>query len=134
SVSILEGSNDIAGMLLPRDDAAIRELLFTDFRELAGVESVNVTTVLKFFRSGHDWRTQLLSDEQVAMLDPEPPAVADASENLSEEDLALIELLLQDGRMPLVQLARGVGQNVATTRRRMESLHRRGLMHPRTEV
>ncbi len=36
--------------------------------------------------------------------------------------------------MPVAQLARSLGLNVTTTRRRMESLNRRGLMHPRTEV
>lgn len=134
SVSILEGSSDIAGMLLPRDDASIRELLFTDFRELKGVESINVTTVLKFFRSGHDWRADVLSDAQVRLLDPPTTRRADPGDVLSADEQALIELLLLDGRMPVAQLARGVGLNVTTTRRRMESLTRRGLMHPRTEV
>ncbi|MCA1307096.1 Lrp/AsnC family transcriptional regulator [Microbacterium esteraromaticum] len=134
SVSVLEGSSDVTGMLLPRDDAAIRELLFTDFRELRGVESIHVTTVLKFFRSGHDWRVDILSDEQVRMLDPGPSGPLDPGDSLSPDEHALIELLLRDGRMPVAQLARDVGLNVTTTRRRMESLQRRGLMHPRTEV
>ncbi len=134
SVSVLEGSSDIAGMLLPRDDDSIRELLFTDFRDIAGVVSINVTTVLKFFRSGHDWRIDILTDEQVRMLDPDPAGQVDPGDALSADDYALIELLLRDGRMPVAQLARKLGLNVTTTRRRLDSLRRRGLMHPRTEV
>ncbi len=134
SVSILEGSSDIAGMLLPRDDASIRELLFTEFPELEGIASINVTTVLKFFRSGHDWRAGVLTDEQVAMLDEASGSEADPGDSLTADEEALIGLLLKDGRMPVAQLARELGINVTTTRRRMDSLTRRGLMHPRTEV
>ena len=134
SVSVLEGSSDIAGMLLPHDDASIRELLFTDFPELEGIDSINVTTVLKFFRSGHDWRAGVLTDEQARLLDESSDSEVDPADSLSEDEEALIRLLLKDGRMPVAQLARSLGLNVTTTRRRMESLNRRGLMHPRTEV
>ncbi|MCK3769731.1 AsnC family transcriptional regulator [Microbacterium aerolatum] len=134
SVSVLEGSSDIAGMLLPHDDASIRELLFTDFPDLKGISSINVTTVLKFFRSGHDWRAGVLTDEQVEALDAYPATDVDPADSLTEDDGDLIALLLKDGRMPVAQLARTLGVNVTTARRRMESLSRRGLMHPRTEV
>lgn len=134
SVSVLEGSGDIAGMLLPHDDASTRELLFTDFPRLEGVVSINVTTVLKFFRSGHDWRAGVLDSEQVRMLDAFPASDVDPADALTEDEQALITLLIKDGRMPVAQLARELGLNVTTTRRRMESLTRRGLMHPRTEV
>lgn len=134
SVSILEGGNDIAGMLLPRDDASVRELLFTDFARLPGIDTINVTTVLKFFRSGHDWRVDLLSNEQVGMLGDVPHRAVDPADTISPEEEALIGLLLRDGRMPVVQLAKELAINGATTRRRMASLSRRGLMRPRTEV
>lgn len=118
----------------PHDDASIRELLFTDFPELEGIDSINVTTVLKFFRSGHDWRAGVLTDEQARLLDESSGSEVDPADSLSEDEEALIRLLLKDGRMPVAQLARSLGLNVTTTRRRMESLNRRGLMHPRTEV
>ena len=131
---MLEGTSDIAGMLLPRDGASIRELLFSDFPSLDGIASITFTTVLKFFRSGHDWHVDILSDEQVAMLSDLPQQEPDGSDALSTQDEELIEFLLQDGRMPVSALARALGANVTTTRRRMESLSRRGLMHARTEV
>lgn len=134
SVSVLEGSGDIAGMLLPHDETSIRELLFTDFPQLEGIVSINVTTALKFFRSGHDWHAGVLTEEQIRMLDTSPSREVDASDALSEDEEALIALLLKDGRMPVTRLARSLGINVATARRRMESLTRRGIMHPRTEV
>lgn len=134
SVSVLEGSHDIAGMLLPRDDASIRELLFTDFPRLSGIDSINVTTVLKFFRSGHDWHADVLTEDQVRMLDDFSHLEVDPGDRLTPEEEELIAVLLRDGRMPVAQIARALDLNVTTTRRRMESLSSRGLMHPRTEV
>mgnify|MGYP001431474748 CR=1 FL=1 len=134
SVSVLEGSNDIAAMLLPRDEASVRSLLFKELPSIAGTKTINVTTVFKFFRSGHDWQPDLLTASQARMLDVPGPTEVDPADSLSKEEEQLITLLLRDGRMPVAQLARSLGANITTTRRRMDSLAARGLMHPRTEV
>lgn len=134
SVSLMEGSNDIAGMLLPKDERAIRRLLFDDLPGIEGIDSLNVTTVLRFYRSGHDWRPGFLRDDQVAALDTFPARPADPSDAISDEEEAMIRCLLSDGRVSVAHLSRELGIGVATARRRMDSLARRGLMHPRTEV
>lgn len=134
SVSILEGSYDMAGMFLPKDEHAIRRLLFEDLPGDDGIESLNATTVLRFYRSGHDWRPGILREDQIASLGTLEAGRADPSDTISEGEDEMIQRLLSDGRMSVAQLSRELGISVATTRRRMDSLARRGLMHPRTEV
>ncbi|GAA1955263.1 Lrp/AsnC family transcriptional regulator [Microbacterium aquimaris] len=135
SVSVLEGSNDVGGMLLPRDDAAVRRLLYREIPAIPGIVSVNVARVLRFFRSGSDWIAPgLLTPEQVGTLRGDPAPSADPADAISAEEERMIDLLLLEGRMPIAQLARALEVNATTARRRLDSLHRRGLMHPRTEV
>lgn len=137
SVSVLEGSNDIACMFLPRDERGLRQLLQRDIPRTEGITALNASTVLKFFSSGHDWLPGILTTEQRLLLDrsTSPGGVTvDPDDAISSEENRLIELLLQDGRMSVSKLARELEVSVATVRRRMESLTQRGLMHPRTEV
>ncbi|WP_217131685.1 Lrp/AsnC family transcriptional regulator [Leucobacter chinensis] len=134
SVSVLEGSNDVACMMLPRSEEAVRELLYSEIPEMSGITSINAVTVLKFFRSGHDWEPGILTSVQQQALKKTAAVDADLAGEISEEEDALIDLLLHDGRMPVAQLASQLGVSSATVRRRMESLTARGLMHPRTEV
>ncbi len=137
SVSVLEGSNDIACMFLPRDERGLRHLLQRDIPQTEGITFLNASTVLKFFSSGHDWSPGFLTPEQRIALDrsaPQGDQPVDPDDAISPEENRLIELLLQDGRMPVSRLAKELDVSVATVRRRMESLTQRGLMHPRTEV
>ncbi len=137
SVSVLEGSNDIAGMFLPRDESELRDLLQRVIPQMPGITSLNASTVLKFYRSGHDWSPGFLNAEQHDALDRhsvEGEQPVDPDDTISPEENQMIELLLEDGRMPVSRLAKELGVSVATARRRMESLTHRGLMYPRTEV
>lgn len=134
SVSVLEGSNDVACMMLPRSAESIRELLYFEIPGMPGITSINAATVLKFFRSGHDWEPGILTEGQQAALRRATHGDGDSAGEISDEEDALIELLLRDGRAPVAQLAQRLGVSSATVRRRMESLSARGLMHPRTEV
>ncbi len=137
SVSVLEGSNDIACMFLPRDESGLRSLLQREIPQMPGITSLNASTVLRFYRSGHDWSPGFLTPEQRVALDRlvvQGDQPVDPDDAISPEENDLIELLLEDGRMPVSQLARELGVSVATVRRRMDSLTQRGLMHPRTEV
>ncbi|MGO3146207.1 MAG: Lrp/AsnC family transcriptional regulator [Leucobacter sp.] len=134
SVSVLEGSNDIACMFLPRNERQIRELLHREIPQLPGITSLNASTVLKFFRSGHDWIPPILAAEQMSALEDLGRVRVDPNDVISTDEDRLIELLLQEGRASASQLARELGVSVVTVRKRMESLSERGLMHPRTEV
>lgn len=134
SVSVLESGDELACMVLPRDDRALRSLLFHDLGELEGVEAAAASTVLRFYRSGYDWRTTLLTLEEEAALEPPTLRVVDPEDSISDEERSIIDMLVHDGRVPVAELARGVHMSVATVRRRMESLVARGLMRPRTEV
>lgn len=135
SVSVLEGSDDVVSLLLPRDRKAIRQLLFHELPAIDGVEAINATSVLKLFRSGYDWHAGILSPEIVAEL-----TVAQADQPgtdpvvLSEDDDRLITLLARDGRAPVTRLAESLGATPQTVRRRVDTLLGLGALHVRTEV
>ncbi|WP_353988480.1 Lrp/AsnC family transcriptional regulator [Ruicaihuangia caeni] len=138
SVSILEGSGEIAALLLPADADAHNRLLFHDLPSIKGVQSFGVGTVTKMHRSGYDWNAGGLSDEQVALLTSgmtsSETTPKSAPVSLDAADRQLVELLERDGRASLAALAADSGLSLQTTRRKMEALFRQGVLHVRTEV
>src|SRR5699024_10853960 len=94
-----------------------------------------LNTVLRYFRSGHDWHPGSLTTAQVESLSrPSPDQRFESPARLSAEDEAIVHNLLRDGRTPIKQLAEETGMSVPTTRRRLDSLLDRGLVRLRTEV
>jgi len=139
SVSILEGSNDIAAMLLVRDQSSIRSLLFEELPDIDGILQTNVTTVLKFYRTGYDWTPAFFDPDQLAVLREgivqSPPQLHNGeTTSLTEEEDALVRFLAKDGRASFASIATELGIAHATAKRRLDSLLSRGLLHVRTEV
>lgn len=139
SVSVLEGGNEIAAMLLLRDQQAIRRLLFEELASMPGIRTTNVTTVLKFFRTGHDWHPGILTDQQVSDLRasavlPSSEASGSASVALTPEEEAIVAVLGEDGRIPISTLASRLSLSPTTVKKRLDSLLARGYVHVRTEV
>lgn len=138
SVSILEGSNEIAGMFMLRDRPAIRKMLFQDLPATEGILHTTSTTVLRFFRTAYDWYPPILEDSAVAQLRPDyfSPERRDGTEVsvLSADEEAVVEALSVDGRLSVKAIADELGITAATAKRRVESLLGRGIIHVRTEV
>lgn len=139
SVSILEGSNDIAAMLLVRDQASIRSLLFEELPEIDGILQTNVTTVLKFYRTGYDWHPAFFEPNQLKVLREgliqSPPQLHNGETTvLTEEEDALVRYLARDGRAPIASISKELKISHTTAKRRLDSLLSRGLLHVRTEV
>lgn len=138
SVSILEGSNEIAAMLMLRGRPAIRKMLFEDLPATEGILHTTSTTVLRFFRTGYDWHPPILEVSAVAKLRPDylSPEQHDGSEVsvLSPDEEAVVGALSVDGRLSVKAIADELGITPVTAKRRVESLLSRGILHVRTEV
>jgi DNA-binding Lrp family transcriptional regulator len=126
SVSVLEGSGDVVCMLLPRSPEASTSLLLHEIPAIEGVISTEVSTVLRYFRSGYDWFSGRLPDDVVAELrsgapveapHPSAPAI-----ELSADDEALVARLADDGRSAVATLARDLNSTAQTIRRRLDAL------------
>lgn len=139
SVSVLEGGNEIAAMLLLRDQPSIRRLLFEDLAAMPGIRTTNATTVLKFFRTGHDWHPGILTNAQVdelraSVVLPASEAEDATSEALTADEEAMVSILGEDGRIPISTLASRLALSPITVKKRLDSLLERGYVHVRTEV
>lgn len=138
SVSVLEGSGEIVCMLLPRTPDESAHLLLSELPAIEGVESTQVGTVLRYFRSGYDWVAGELPPDAVAELrgegTHETPEPAGREVVLSDEDELLIKQLALDGRATVIALARAVGLSPPTVRRRLDALFDLGALHVRTEL
>lgn len=138
SVSILEGSNEIAAMFMLRDRPAIRTMLFEDLPATDGILHTTSTTVLRFFRTGYDWYPPILEDSVVAELRPDyfsPERHEDTQVSvLNPDEEAVVNALSVDGRLSVKAIAEELGITPATAKRRVESLLGRGILHVRTEV
>jgi DNA-binding Lrp family transcriptional regulator len=138
SVSVLEGSGEIVCMLLPRTPQDNARLQLAELPSIDGVQSAQVATVLRYFRSGYDWVARELPGRAVAELRKEEvPVTAPAGPRrivLSAEDEALVARLALDGRASVTTLARDLGTSASTVRRRLETLFGHGALHVRTEI
>lgn len=138
SVSILEGANEIGAMLMLRNATEIRSLLFETLPLTEGILHTSATTVLRFFRTGHDWYPPFLSPDQVRDLreDLEEAPSMDRSQEivLTSDEEAVISALQSDGRMSVKSIAEQLTIAPGTAKRRVDSLLQRGILHVRTEV
>jgi DNA-binding Lrp family transcriptional regulator len=136
SVSVLEGNNHLVCMLIPSDDNSRRELLFRDLPLLEGLRETTISTVLRYFRAGHDWSVGELPGEvrtTLMNLPASDPIRSDPVE-LDDDDWRLIAELARDGRESIASLARSLGLSSQTIQRRLNALFETGAIHIRTEV
>ncbi|MBM7773799.1 DNA-binding Lrp family transcriptional regulator [Actinokineospora baliensis] len=89
------------------------------------VTSVRAHAVLHVFSDAADWRTRLLTADEVAALTPPPPAETHTPDALDEK---LIELLTADARTGPGPLAAAVRAPESTVRRRLDRLADSGLL------
>lgn len=137
SVSLLEGPDHVVALLIPRGISELRQLLMHDLPDIQGVESVDATTVLRFFRSGWDWRLDAIPDDLREQAVAELGRGQDGEEGWAElepTDAPLVELLETDGRATATGIAAALGRPTHAVRRRIDTLLSQGALHVRTEV
>ncbi|WP_203236736.1 Lrp/AsnC family transcriptional regulator [Nocardia panacis] len=70
----------------------------------------------------------VLTDEQIAVLRPDPIDIDVAAPPLHDGDRAMLRALNRDGRAPYAELAAATGWSESTVRRRLELLRRTGIL------
>lgn len=138
SVSVLEGSGDIAALVLVENAEAHQALLLQTLPAVPGLRSFEVSTVLRSYLMGLDWHAGILPPEQVDALRASAPWHAPAASStpvvLDAVDQNLIDQLSNDGRATISMLAQDAGINAQTVRRRLDTLFGTGVLRVRTEV
>ncbi|QBJ95247.1 Lrp/AsnC family transcriptional regulator [Rhodococcus sp. ABRD24] len=138
SVSVLEGSGDIAALVLVENAEAHQALLLQTLPAIPGLLSFEVSTVLRSYLMGLDWHAGILPAEQVEALRKSAPwhapSVTSTPVVLDAVDQNLIDQLSNDGRATISMLAQDAGINAQTVRRRLDALFGVGVLRVRTEV
>ncbi|GHA05632.1 hypothetical protein GCM10010329_30130 [Streptomyces spiroverticillatus] len=102
-----------------------------------GLVSSQVSPVLRYFRTVHDWRPGILGADETAALDRFPSAaegVGVPDVEIGPEERAILRALAVDGRRTHEELAAVAGVSEATARRRVEALSRSGMVNIRASV
>lgn len=100
-----------------------------------GIRSVYVEPVLRYFQTVAGWRPPVLTEAEVAALDPQlPPESLGATKLFDEPDATIIRALGRDGRTPLNIIAEQAGIPETTARRRVDSMFNAGLVHTRVVI
>ncbi|PZG22787.1 Lrp/AsnC family transcriptional regulator [Nonomuraea aridisoli] len=137
-VAVVSGSADCVAEFVVPSHADIGRIMVADVPGGDRVTGSETHAVMRTFVSNHDWNPGVLDERATAELrDAAEPPFEDrvgegTPERLDALELAIIQALGEDGRMPYKTLARAVGSSESTAKRRVESLVRRGCLRFRT--
>ncbi|GAA0245100.1 Lrp/AsnC family transcriptional regulator [Cryptosporangium japonicum] len=135
-VTILSGGTEINCITRTRRLQDEGELLLQKLPRASGVAAVSAHCMLRSVAGTSGWpgRTAALDASQIAALTP-PAAVAPAAPVAGEPvrattaDNQLLAKLAKDGRASFPALAAATGWSESTVRRRIEALHRGGVLY-----
>ncbi|MDI3404085.1 Lrp/AsnC family transcriptional regulator [Streptomyces cavernicola] len=136
-VSVVTGSTDcFVEMDVGRE--RLLPMVLDEVAALPGVTSLRTHAVLRYFKSSHEWRLDVLTAEETAALartdlDPVASLAARPAEPTAEEN-AVLELLSLDGRATTDQIAAAAGISPSTAWRRIEALRARGMVFIRADA
>ncbi|GAA4391185.1 Lrp/AsnC family transcriptional regulator [Tsukamurella soli] len=134
---LVTGSTDcVAEVIAPPDTRA--QFLLEALPTIPGVVSMTTAPVLRYLRTVHEWRPNLLTEAEQDRLGaitppPIPPRQLDRP-TTTPRDRAIIKALHDNGRCTYEELGRLVGVSEPTARRRVEALRRDGQVYIRSVV
>ncbi|MCI2418231.1 Lrp/AsnC family transcriptional regulator [Saccharopolyspora sp. K220] len=131
-LAVLTGEHDlIVEILVPRG-AGLHAVLVEQLQGIPWVRQSVAELVLHTYKIGQDWSRQLIGGAD-QLSHPHAPHLCDDS-HLDELDTRIVALLHEDGRAGFQTLAKRLGVNESTVRRRCEALYRRGCVETVTLV
>lgn len=131
------GARDLLITLLAKDVAALSRYMSFRLERLPGIVATRTQPITAVYTLGSNWRLDRLNPQQRAALLGHRTAeqCQDApAPLLTEADHALIRVLAEDGRLPLVDLADRLGTTPVTARRRLARLEASGALLFRAEL
>ncbi|MEU9362505.1 AsnC family transcriptional regulator [Streptomyces sp. NPDC048301] len=134
---VLAGAADCVAELQCRP-GELGRLMLEEVPALPGLVEQQVSPVLRYFRTVHEWAPGILDDSEVAALCDTVARPVDGVSmpdvEIAPEEWAILRALAEDGRRTHDELAAVAGVSVATARRRVESLTRQGVVSIRAAV
>jgi DNA-binding Lrp family transcriptional regulator len=125
-VRLLSGGAEIDCTVLPRDRDQ-ESLLLQRLARTNRVVAISAHSILRIYAGSIDSPLDpVLEEEQVAALRPGPVEPPDRPVRLDPADRAILDVLAEDARAPLADLARITGWSESGVRRRLEWLRRTG--------
>ncbi|HZD72120.1 MAG TPA: AsnC family transcriptional regulator [Actinomycetes bacterium] len=123
-VSLITGPFDLLAELVVRKDESLSARIVGELQSIEGVQACETDLLLHTYKVSHDWSRQLLTGETYVSGGSEPHE-CDPS-HFNEMDRAILARLRGDGRASFRTVARDLGMNETTVRRRFETLRERG--------
>ncbi|WP_428952541.1 Lrp/AsnC family transcriptional regulator [Streptomyces sp. cg35] len=134
---VLAGAADCVAELQCAQGGLAR-LMLDEVPALPGLVEQQVSPVLRYFRTVHEWSPGILGADEIEALGGRSPVTdgvgAPDVEAAGPEERAILRALAEDGRRTHDELAAIAGVSVATARRRVESLTQQGLVSIRAAV
>ncbi|WP_307804934.1 Lrp/AsnC family transcriptional regulator [Streptomyces sp. VRA16 Mangrove soil] len=134
---VLAGAADCVAELQCRP-GELGRLMLDEVPALPGLVEQQVSPVLRYFRTVHEWSPGILGDAEVEALGGTAARPVDGVEvpdvEIGPDEAAILRALAEDGRRTHDELAAVAGVSVATARRRVEALTRQGLVSIRAAV
>lgn len=132
-VACMLGNYDIVITVATHDNTELYKFLAEDITSVPGIKETKTVLVPIFFKDVHQWFQVDLDSEEINLtpfkknLNREPPV--DRFE-LERVDQAIVDLLLQDGRIPAAEIARQIGYiSARSVRDRIEALVTHKVIH-----
>ncbi|MFI6881200.1 Lrp/AsnC family transcriptional regulator [Streptomyces sp. NPDC050400] len=134
---VLAGAADaVAELQCP--PGRLASLMLDEVPVLPGLVQQQVSPVLRYFRTVHEWSPGILDAAEVQAIAGAGARPVDGvvvpHTDIAPDERAILAALAQDGRLTNDELAAAAGVSEATARRRVESLTRAGLVSIRAAV
>lgn len=132
-VALLSGSYDLVVELVVPSRFHLGEVAINDLNKIPGIVRTTTEAVVRNFKTAYDWGRGLLGER--ADLLPEIPSAPPGQQgrhqdqSVDGQDLTLIQLLAEDGRLSAAEMAKRSGLSESSVRRRLESLTSTGAVH-----
>lgn len=130
-LAIVTGSNDIVAELVAHKDDTLHSRLVKELPAIDGVQRCETDLLLHTYKVSHDWSREILDDRPPAG-DTEPHRCDPT--HFDDTDRALLAVLREGGRANFRTVAKEVGVDDSTIRRRFETLRARGCVQVVTLV
>lgn len=131
-VALVTGTFDLVAEVIVPSRRRLARVLLDELPEVRGITETTTESVLRNFKTAYDWSRDLLGETAAEL---EPPANPDGQPIvLNAVDLQLLQLLVEDGRRSVSQLAAALGISESMARRRMDALTASGCLRFATFV
>ncbi|MEV0088068.1 Lrp/AsnC family transcriptional regulator [Saccharopolyspora sp. NPDC050642] len=131
-LAVLTGEHDLIVEIQVPNGAGLHALLVEELQGIPWVRDSVADLVLHTYKIGQDWSRQLLGSASV-LSEPRTLHLCEDS-HLDELDGWIVALLHENGRAGFQSLAKQLGVNESTVRRRCEALFRQGCVETVTLV